>query len=463
MSDSLNATDVTHQSNLPKLPRMASSVGQNLVLAVIGWLLTLCVFWPGWMSFDSSAQYAQVLSGAYDDVHPPLMAAIWSLTDRWMPGPGGLFALHALAFWLGLVCVLSMYLRGWRLGLAALMIGSWPPIALMVGHVWKDIGMVAALLLALAAALRWRHYAGRGWWLAAFLGLAVAAAYRHNALAACLPLMLLMFRRAEGQRRLVPVLQFVLAAGVLLVLPSLLSRALTDEHKQAWPAVAIFDIAAVSIATNQQRVPIEISAADLSVEDLRQHFKPWANPSVFETGKIRLSFFVPYGPRESNAVARAWFDAIREQPRAWLAHRWRLSKYLLFGPPAEAPRELAIVPMMLMPATATVQVQAADNAIVAAYVRFADRFWHTSVFWAAPYLALSLLIAIIAWRRAPRRWTPTLVLALSAWANALPLALISGSAEARYLLWTQVATLIALAWLLGQKDQNVSLEQDRSA
>lgn len=421
--------------------RQPHALAVAVVIIAFGWLLTLWGFWPGWMSFDSGDQFAQVLSGHYNDVHPPLMAAIWSLTHRVVPGPGGIFALHALLFWIGLVAVLSIRLSGWRLAIAALLIGVWPPVALMLGHVWKDVGMTAALLIAAAAALYWRRDRSRYLWLLAFTALVVAAAYRHNAITACLPLLALLFKRDAGEHWIGIALRFCVATLALLVTPDLLTRVIGAEHKLAWPAVAIFDIAAVSIATDQQRVPPEISAPDLSVADLRAHFKPWANPSVFETGKIKLSFFVNYGPRERNAVAHAWWLAMSEQPRAWLFHRTRLSTYLLFGPPAEAPRELVIVPEMNLPPNAKLEISAADNVLVRFQLAFAERWWRTSLFWAAPYLLLSLVVLVAA-----RRHRSTWVLCASAWAYALPLTLVAGAAEARYLLWTQVIVLVAAAW-----------------
>lgn len=431
------------------LPDADASVRWSaLAIVLAGWLISLCGFWPGWMSADSSDQYAQVLSGRYDDVHPPLMAAVWSLSNRVVPGPGGIFALHALAFWIGLVATLAIRLQGWRLAGAALVIGLWPPIALILGHVWKDVGMTAALLIATAAALHWRRGGGRWLWILAFAALVVAAAYRPNAITVCVILLLLLFRQPAPGGWPAVALRFSIAVVALLAAPPLLARLLGAEHKLAWPALAIFDIAAVSIATDQQRIPAEISAADLTVADLRAHFKPWANPSVIETGKIKLSFFVPYGARERDALARAWWLAIAEQPRAWLAHRARLSNYLLLGPPEDAPRELAIVPELRLPADARLQLDVADNAYVRAQLAFAARWWHTPVFWAAPYLLLSLLVFLLCLRDG-RRWSPLLVLCASAWACALPLALLSGAAEARYLLWTQVIALIAVAMALG--------------
>jgi hypothetical protein len=412
------------------------------MVVAVGWALTLFGFWPGWMSFDSGDQYAQVLSGRYNDIHPPLMAAVWALTNRVVPGPGGIFALHALAFWIGLVATLALRLTGWRLALVALSIGFWPPIALMLGHVWKDVGMTAALLIATAAAMHWRRGGSRYYWVLAFAALMVAAAYRHNAITACLPLLILLFRRDTKSAWPGVILRFSLAVLALFATPSVLTRIIGAEPKLAWPAVALFDIAAVSIATDQQRVPLEISAPSLTVDDLKTHFKPWANPSIFDTGKIKLSFFVPYGPRERSAVAGAWWRAVREQPQAWFAHRARLSKYLLFGPPAEAPRELAIVPLMMLPPDADLEISPADNILARNEIAFADRWWRSPVFWAAPYLLLGLVVAVSVWR-SQTRWQPALVLCASAWAYALPLALVAGAAEARYLLWTEVITLIA--------------------
>jgi hypothetical protein len=424
-----------------------------LVIIVCGWALTLATYWPGWMSFDAADQYLQVLNGRFTDVHPPLMAALWTWTNRVVPGPGGIFALHALAFWIGLVATLAVRLGGWRLALAAFAIGLWPPVALMLGHVWKDVGTAAALLIATAAALHWRRRGGWPLWLIAVAALMIAAAYRHNAITACLPLLaLLLWREGDDHWRAIA-LRSLLATVALLAAPTLVLRATGAEHKLAWPAVAIFDIAAVSVATGEQRVPPEISAPSLTVDDLRAHFTPWANPSIFETGKIKLSFFVHYGPTERNAVAGAWLRLLTQRPEEWLAHRLRLSKYLLLGPPAEAPRELVVVPRMLLPPAAGLSLTPPDNALLRWQLEFADRWWRTPVFWAAPYLALTLLVMLVV-RRHPRRWQPAWILCLSALAYALPLALISGAAEARYLLWSEVIALAAAAMVFIPPDRH---------
>ena len=51
------------------------------------------------MSVDAAYQYAQVLGAPRDDIHQPLMMLLWRATEAIIPGPGGLFALFAAAFW----------------------------------------------------------------------------------------------------------------------------------------------------------------------------------------------------------------------------------------------------------------------------------------------------------------------------------------------------------------------------
>ena len=63
--------------------------------ALLGLAVSLWVFWPGYMSWDSAFQWWQSRHDTFDSVHPPLMAMIWQLSDRVVPGPGGMFALQA--------------------------------------------------------------------------------------------------------------------------------------------------------------------------------------------------------------------------------------------------------------------------------------------------------------------------------------------------------------------------------
>ena len=66
-----------------------------LALASIATLVTMACFYPGYLNGDSNWQYAQGLSGEYDDMHPVVMSWLWSKLDRVVEGSGGLFLLMA--------------------------------------------------------------------------------------------------------------------------------------------------------------------------------------------------------------------------------------------------------------------------------------------------------------------------------------------------------------------------------
>lgn len=403
--------------------------------AALGFALTVAMFYPGLMSVDSAVQYAQARGlRRLDDVHPPLMTLLWRASDGVIEGPGGLFGLFAAAWWGGLASLLAQY--PWRRAAAVagvLGVGLFPATFLMLGHVWKDVGMAAALLLATAAIHAHRRVALARWRWLAVLALLAACGFRHNALFAALPLLAWLCWPS--------MLAFALVSAVLALAPGALADAMRAERGQAWTAVALWDLAALSIAADRVLLPRDLATADLTVDELRRAYVPYANPPLFDLGKIQLSFYVPYSRSQTTNLQRAWRDAVREDPLGYLEHRAALARHLLFGFPPALPRELVYVPeRRLLPGTALVLPPALTSNLV--WRAFA---WlrSTPLFAGATYLLLAVVACALAHRK-PRRDT-VLALAASAWANALPLLLISGSAEFRYLTWTALAAVLALA------------------
>src|SRR4051794_3012093 len=74
-------------------------LGTSLILGLV---VTCVVFYPGYMTDDSITQLRQAREGYYGDWHPPIMAWIWRILDRIIPGPFGMVLFHNLLFWTGL-------------------------------------------------------------------------------------------------------------------------------------------------------------------------------------------------------------------------------------------------------------------------------------------------------------------------------------------------------------------------
>jgi hypothetical protein len=234
---------------------------------------------------------------------------------------------------------------------------------------------------------------------------------------------------------------------LLAATPGIISRLSGAVRGDAWTAVALWDIGAISVAQDAMLMPSGLVAPDLAVDELRAGYRVWANPPLFGSGKLLLSLYVPYTDAQRAELRSTWWQAVRAHPRDYLAHRAALARRLLFGYDATLPFQLVYVPERLVDAEGTPRLApiSDDDRIVTA----ARWLWTTPLFAGALYLALAAIAAAGA-LRASRRPVRAAVLALSAsaWSNAVPLLLIAGSAEFRYLLWSVLASLLAVlvAW-----------------
>jgi hypothetical protein len=420
--------------------------------AALGAGLTCAVFWPGLMSVDSASQYAQARGHiALDDLHPVMMSLLWRVLDHLVAGPGALFATFVAAWWSGL----ALWAQSWpthpiRRVLLILGVGLWPATFLMLGHVWKDVGMCAALLCAGALVWRWRLHGGTAARVIAVLALLVACSFRHNAVFAALPLLLWWGwpRHGEivrGARR--AVVLALIALGLALT-PALAARLAGAEPRHAWTFVAHWDLAALSLASGEVKLPPGMLAGPpLEVEQLRPHFDPWANPRLYGVSRIKSSEFFRFTPAQLAELRHAWWTAAWEEPGHYLAHRARLARYLLLGIPARLPRELIYVPQRLVLTQPSPTLPPVDTGT--AFWRAIELLRTTPLFAGAPYLAVAVLAAVLVRRRAARALrAPVFALSASAWTNAVPLLVIAGSAEFRYLAWTALASVLALALVL---------------
>jgi hypothetical protein len=141
------------------------------------------------MSYDSAYQWQQGRQGQYHGGHPPVMAMLWGVVDRVVPGPVGMFVLQALLFWTALSGIAAgiAWPPPWR-AVLVLAWGLWPPLFGLVAHVWKDVWTMALFGLAVWA-LQIELRRPSAWLRAAALGaLILGCAFRHNAISGALPL-----------------------------------------------------------------------------------------------------------------------------------------------------------------------------------------------------------------------------------------------------------------------------------
>ncbi len=439
--------------------RTLNDRAQMLLAAALGIALMWWLAWPGYFTYDSASQLAQARGMLpLDDAHPPLMALVWrGLDAAWPaafgPRPAAMFAVILFGYWCALAALVwQLFDRAASRWAVFAVVALWPPAFVTLCHVWKDGAMVAALLAACACIASWRRGGHRAWAgivlaASALLWLAVSTCLRHNAILAAAPLVLWLC----WPRSLQPTLRAraigsavaLIVCAVLAIVPPLFARAVGALPRHAWTTVALWDLAAVSIRENTMLIPARLLNRPTSVADLAHDYTPVTNVDTFLPGRIKLSYDQDYSKNDLDALWSAWTGAILHHTHAYLAHRLAFSRWQFLGYAQDTPHALAFSPNRYDQTFMKLGLEPVNEQ--APWLRAMEWLRTTPLFAGICYIVIALLAAAIAWRRRQvRDPLPVLALAASALGNALPLAIISGSCDFRYLIWTVLTSLLAL-------------------
>ncbi len=441
MRDSLSARNAMLAAAVPWL------------IAIAGFAFDIAAYWPGQMSFDSAYAWWQARGGETTDIAPPMLIFVWRICDAWLEGPGLVFALHLVLFWSGLALLASALRAGLVRTAALMLIAACAPVPwLLRGHVWTDVALFSALLFAVGALARAQATRRRRWIFAALPALIYAAAVRHNALPAVLPLAIWLgwiATEPESTRTRVAVAAAALVA--ILVATTALVNGQVQRRVPLWPAEAQWELAAISVRTGEMLLPPFMIGPGLDVPELAGAFRDWSMVPMLQNTQhgMRDPLMGNFTPEQLAALRAAWFGAIRAHPRAWLAHRWRRTIALLGVHDPSWPRELIYVDGEV-PYRDNPPVARNTSALHRALMHAAERLSTTSLLAGWPYLFVGLVAAVPAWRR---RREPAgvvaCVLLTSAWLYLVPLIALA-PAETRYLGWSCLASVVAAAivWLV---------------
>jgi hypothetical protein len=455
---------IDRKNRTPNKNRSSATASLAWLAAAIGLAFTLWAFYPGYVTQDSAEQYHQALTGDFDTHHPPLMAMLWRITDRVIPGPGGLFALFAITYWAALALVASS-MRG-RLSQLVAVIGLWPPMIGLLAHVWKDVGLLAMFMLASGLLVRESRRPSRVLLLIALGMIALGAGFRHNGLFAAIPFMPYLaarWMRADEQDAGKPARLRIIAIAVLAMLATTLITQLPNyfpnvKRRSMWPTVALWDLAAVSIDEGRILIPDSFLRSPLTLPELESTFDDSTNTSTFSTGKIVLSLSAPYDANQSGDLLHAWLELPFKHASTYWRHRWRLT-CRLFGSGNEGrPAGLVLQPEY--------QTVAGNPPITPNHSRL-NNFVMASLFyligtplfggWLYLSIALVVLVSCIGRSRALAA-----TIAISGLCYALPLIVISGAADFRYLSWLIGASLIAALLRFGSPRAVSTTETQRT-
>jgi hypothetical protein len=417
----------------------------------------VAVLFPGWMSYDSSHQFWQVRTGEFTNLSPVVMTALWSAVHALVPRPSALFLLHLAAYWSGIVLLAFALWRG-ALARTCFILGTGfvPPAIVILGHLWTDASLIAALSLAFGLTVAGLVRRQR-WSLALALpAILYAGAVRHNSLLAIVPLAALWahawLQAGERGRAAAPARRTKLAGVALLVVFAsfaggrLLDQALVRERVSTWALLVLWDLAGMSLQSQQLLIPEVARTPETNLLNLRDRFSPFACVPLF-TGPGRVRHGLEgeqFDAGELAVLRRAWLQAIVAHPGSYLRHRMAVAKRL-FGSYRGHAEGLFFVPEWV-----AFRDNPPGEAVLTGWgARLAEGVRRTRgwvIYTPALHLAIALAATALGWRRRDEpAGQVALALAGSGLFLVLPLIVAAPGTELRYSGWLYTSSVAGLA------------------
>ncbi|MET4896407.1 hypothetical protein RN629_04420 [Sphingomonadaceae bacterium jetA1] len=280
--------------------------------------LSLAVFAPGFVQYDSVGQYAQALTGHYDDWHPPIMARLWSVFGH--RGAWPMLALQLGGWWLGLGGIAAAIVdRRPRAALLILAIGLVPPWLGWQATVVKDAQMAAAMVAATGLIAWWRlrgRAVPRGGWAGAALLLVYAALVRVNAVFAIAPLVALLVTPRWPPRIGITVALTLVTLGAA---PTINHRLLAASPSGVARSQALYDLSAIASRAPEDPT-LGLTAAEVATIRAKHCVKPFFWDPLGEPSRCgeALHRFEVMPPGNIYAML---VPAILHHPLVYAAHR----------------------------------------------------------------------------------------------------------------------------------------------
>jgi hypothetical protein len=429
--------------------RAARTVGYVACLA--GFLLCVVAFYPGYISPDSIRQLTEGRAWTFTDWHPPLMAAVWGVVDRVVPGPFGMLLLHNAAFWGALALFWRATARRsvWA-GLCLVASGFLPPVLALLSTVWKDVGLGVSLLLASALLYTALRADSKGALLASAPLLFYGYGVRHNSAPAILPLALWsgsvacrLWPSLKGKAaRRFGVLPLALGLAYFLLLTAAVlvtTRALTGGRSvYVLQVVLLHDLTAISVERGEALFPdYVLRGENFSLAGATAGYRPEQATALFkgEGPVMRLT----ENPDEVAALRAEWLEVVPANKAAYLRHRWEVFKWATgFG------REEVCFPYLAT--SRSFGGYEVNDWRVHRFLRAV--FWklrNTFLFRGFVWLLLSLaLLCGAAAGRLRGDLEVVFVLSLSGLLYGLAYFFFAPSCDFRYFWWTLLASLVSL-------------------
>jgi hypothetical protein len=422
------------------------------LVCLAGLLLCVIAFYPGYMSPDSIRQLTEGRAWSFTDWHPPLMAAVWGVADRVIPGPFGMLLLHNAAFWGALAIFWRMtYRRSVWLGLCLVGLGFLPSVLALLSTIWKDVGLGVSLLLASALLYTSRRTNYGGALLISIPLLFYGYGVRQNAAPAILPLALWtgfiacrIFPSLKSKSVARRVLPFVLGLAYFFLLTAsvLTTTWILTGGRSSYilQTVLLHDLTAISKERGEALFPGYVLRDEkFSLENVVANFHP--DQATLLTRGENPALRLTENSEEIEELRAKWLEVVPSNKTIYLRHRWETFKWGIGFDKEE----------VCFPYLATARQFGGydvNNWRIHQYLRAV--FWklrNTLFFRGFFWLLASLVLLCLSLRgRLQDDLELVFVLSLSGFLYGIAYFFIAPSCDFRFFWWTVLASLVSICF-----------------
>lgn len=393
---------------------------------------------------DTVVQYGQVLSGHYEDWHPPVTAWLWRWIGGGRFGSAPFLILVCAMAWAGLWLIARSVARqagiGW--GLAIVAIGLTPILFGELGSILKDSLLAAALLLATGLLVEEERRPAVGVPAAAMLLL--AAGTRFNAFFAAAPIAVLLLPERWRHGTVRHLLLTAATGAALFGAASFVNQVvLAPARQEPLLSLVAFDLAGISAESGRSAVPFLNDAAAARI------VAACYAPDMFDRAELAAcdigGGLKAWRATSGESAIHVWLGAIAHEPLAYARHRLahfnRNQRWLERAVPVDA--------VYLMSAENDLGLAFTPGRAARAVGDAAEWLARSPFGRPATWLAVAIGLLIVA-GQLPR---PAMVraLALSGLLYGGGYLVVSVAPDLRYNLWTMAAAMIGLVLALAQR------------
>ncbi|WP_211945522.1 hypothetical protein [Cupriavidus yeoncheonensis] len=413
------------------------ALGTPVRIAILGYVLLVTAFYPGFMSPDSLVQYSISKTLEFNDWHPPIMSWVWSMLDVYVDGPQGLLLFQLGLFWLGLYAWYQKY-SDKRYSWIILGVGFLPWIVNFSGVLWKDVEMAYALLLAMGLIIQKKT---RARMVVALILVFYAINLRYNALFAAIPIVALMLRQWFDRTSKYGIAALAMALLVVLIaLGNVLNyKVLRAVKSSPSTYMMVDDLSYLSMKRGRSLIP------GIPMDDIRDCASQEVGENKLVGRDFCLSRKESYSRSDlySSRTRDVWRREVVEDPFSYLWFRLSAFSYLL--------RSSSMEPFYIWHPGIDenkMGIRQAQNGLTVAVEWYVKSSAAAISFFFKPYFWLLLSLALLWVTFLSAKTASTAVvraLLISALLYILGYVPATPMADFRYVYWAVLATSVAFS------------------